>query len=130
MEDMILPESKRTSCALWRIVVMVVHTGELEEVDVCMCGGCAPFNTPQLNFPTGQPSNCHRSLGNLDHLLCVINSIDKLNSTTFVIRISLIGRFWPLPEASIFCFLSCAFCTNANTEREREREREKAMIFL
>ena len=37
---------------------MVVHTGELEEVDVCMCGGCAPFNTPQLNFPTGQPSNC------------------------------------------------------------------------
>ena len=46
MEDMLLPESKRTSCGLLRTVAMAVHTGELEDVDTCMCGGCAPFNTP------------------------------------------------------------------------------------
>ena len=57
MEDMLLPESKRTSCGLLRIVAMAVHTGELEDVDACMCGGCAPFNTPRLSFPTGRSGN-------------------------------------------------------------------------
>ena len=58
MEDMLLPESKRTSCGLLRIVAKVVQTGELEDVDACICGGCAPFNTPRLSFPTGRFGNC------------------------------------------------------------------------
>ena len=57
MEDMLLPESKRTSCGLLRIVDKVVHTGELEDVDACICGGCAPFNTLRLSFPTGWSDN-------------------------------------------------------------------------
>ena len=57
MEDMLLPDSKRTSWGLLRIVAMIVHTGELEDVDACMCGGCAPFNTPRLSFPTGRSDN-------------------------------------------------------------------------
>ena len=57
MEDMLLLELKRTSCGLLRIVAMVVHMGEHEDVDACMGRGCALFNTPRHSFPTGRPNN-------------------------------------------------------------------------
>ena len=52
MEEMLLPESRRTSWVVCWTRAIVVQLGEVDDVEAWMCWGGSPYDTPHITFLT------------------------------------------------------------------------------